>query len=35
MDDMHIHVWTWDNERPGYVRCRECFIIKNAEKEED
>lgn len=33
MDDTHIHVWTWDDERPGYSKCKECFIRKNEEKE--
>lgn len=34
MDDMHIHVWTWDDERPGYSKCKECFIRKNEEVDE-
>lgn len=33
MPNNHTHVWTWDNERPGYSVCRECFARRNEEKE--
>jgi len=34
MSNEHIHVWTWDDERPGYSECRECFARRNEEDEE-
>lgn len=31
----HVHVWTWDDERPGYSKCRECFVRRNEEIDDD
>lgn len=33
--EQHTHSWRPDDERPGYAVCRECFVRRNTELEDD